>query len=319
VATPSLPRAGSLRRPEMRWWPLRLRTLARAYFAWLEHASTGRWAEAAVKRALELIEPGVHRAVITCGPPHRAHDAGRVVADRTGLPLVVDLRDPWSLVQRLPEAIASPVWLRLAERHERRVVARASLIVANTEPHADALRRAYPAAAERVIAVPNGCDDEPIPAPAGRTRFLVAYAGTIYLDRDPRPLFRAAARLVQALHLTPRDFGIELMGEVAEFDGMPLDQLARAEGVAEFVELYPPAPRAEALQFLARAAVLIVLPQDSSLAVPAKVYEYLEFDAWLLALAEPGSAVERLLRGSGADVAAPSDDGAIAAILRRRY
>src|SRR5205807_5673415 len=41
VATPSLPRAGSLRRPEMRWWPLRLRTLARAYFAWLEHASTG--------------------------------------------------------------------------------------------------------------------------------------------------------------------------------------------------------------------------------------------------------------------------------------
>jgi hypothetical protein len=65
--------------------------------------------------------------------------------------------------------------------------------------------------------------------------------------------------------------------------------------------------------------VLVNLPQDSHLAVPSKVFEYLRFDAWLLVLAEPGSATELLLRDSGADLAAPDDVDAIARILRARY
>ncbi len=39
----------------------------------------------------------------------------------------------------------------------------------------------------------------------------------------------------------------------------------------------------------------------------------------MLALAERGSATELLLRGSGADVVAPSAVDAIAQVLRRRY
>jgi O-antigen/teichoic acid export membrane protein len=319
---PGSPRPGSLARDEMRWWPPSRRGTARHYFAWLEYARTGRWARTAARRGLDLVAGGGYGAVISCGPPHMAHVAALQVAARAGLPLVVDLRDPWSLVQRLPEAIASPVWLRLAARHERRVVARADLVVANTEPHAAALRRRYPAASTRIMAVLNGCDDLPFPAPSReetRDRFVVAYAGTIYLDRDPRPLFTAAARVVRELGLSPADFGVELMGTVAEFDGMPVEALARAAGIGPFVRVHAPASHAAALRFLARASVHVVLPQDSDFAIPAKVFEYMSFEAWMLALAERGSAVEQLLRDSDADVVAPGDVTGIAAALRRRY
>lgn len=299
--------------------PPRPRDLARAYFAWLEYARGRRWAAEAAQVARALVVPGVHRAVISCGPPHFAHDAARDVAQQAGLPFVMDMRDPWSLVQRLPEAIASPVWYRAARRAERRDVADAALVVANTEPCAQAMRRVYPAAASRVIAVPNGCDDDPVPRRQRSTRFVMAYAGTVYLDRDPRPLFRAAARVARDLGLSPRELSLEFMGAVESYDGVPLERLAAVEGIADHVRLIPPGARRAALDFLSRAQLLVMLPQDSDLAIPGKLFEYMRFDAWLLALAERGSATELLLRGSEAEVVAPGDVDRIAAVIRQRY
>lgn len=54
------------------------------------------------------------------------------------------------------------------------------------------------------------------------------------------------------------------------------------------------------------------------MAIPSKVFEYMRFDAWLLALAERGSATEEVLRGSGADVVGPDDVAGIARALALR-
>lgn len=75
------------------------------------------------------------------------------------------------------------------------------------------------------------------------------------------------------------------------------------------------------LQFLANATVLLSLPlaQDRDTSLPAKIYEYVRFNAWLLVLSHPESALSDLLRGSEADLVAPNDLEGIAALMRRRY
>lgn len=299
------------------------REMVRAYFAWLDYARGRLWARRAAFRARSVFQAQIHRAIITSGPPHMAHEAGRRLSRATGLPFVVDLRDPWRLVQRLPESIASPLWYVLAAYYERRAVRQAALIVANTEPHERALRALYPQAADRIITVPNGCDDDPLPeaeraGPSGPRRFVVAYAGTIYLDRNPRPLLRAAARVVAAQQLSPDEFGIELMGEVERFDGVSVMQIAREEGIEAYVRLHPHGTRRDALHFLSQAQLLVILPQDSDLAIPAKMFDYMRCDAWVLALARRDCAVELLLRGSTADVVAPDDVHQIADRLGAR-
>jgi hypothetical protein len=65
--------------------------------------------------------------------------------------------------------------------------------------------------------------------------------------------------------------------------------------------------------------VLVSLPQDSHMAIPSKVFEYMRYEAWLLALAEPASATAALLRDTAADVVRPGDMDALADVLRRRY
>jgi glycosyltransferase involved in cell wall biosynthesis len=312
-------RPASFARNDVRWDLHSPRSVIRAYHSWLDYAASGRWARDAAAVAERLIDPAIHRAIITSGPPHMAHEAGRRVSSKTGVPFIVDMRDAWSLTESLDEEIASPLWLRLAARHERRIVAQAALVVTNTIPFRQAMCTTYPEAADRVIVTMNGCDEDPVPASRPGGRFTIAYAGTIYLDRDPGVLFRAVAQLVTELGLTPADLGIEFIGEVGRYGSLSVTDIARATGLSDFVTIGPPRPHRAALEFLAQATMLVSLPQDHRMAIPAKVFEYLRFDAWVLVLATRDSATGALLRDSGADVVEPDDVEAIVSVLRKRF
>jgi len=164
--------------------------------------------------------------------------------------------------------------------------------------------------------VPNGFDEEPVPVVARDRAFVIAYAGSIYLDRDPRPLLKAVAQVIAERRLTPEDIRLEFMGQV---EGQPVAEVAAEEGVGPFLRWRPPASRKTAMEFQAGATMLVCLYQDSRLAIPAKVYEYMLFDAWLLVLADPGSGTADLLAGTDADVLRPADTEAIAAAISRHY
>lgn len=310
-------RAESIAPEDIRWSNVSRRSASRAYTIWLNRERERGWVAAASRAGLALTHSGAHRAVISSGPPHQAHEAGLRIAKRRALPLIVDLRDPWAIRRRLPEAYASPLYFHFAERDERRVMQAARLIVANTDELRDAMRARYPGT--RAVTVMNGWDEEALPPPGRPDRFVMAYAGSIYLDRDPKPLLRALALVVSRRGLTPAQIGFELMGNVHGFGGLTLETLATQEGVGDYVTVHGRRPRAEALAFLARAAMLVSLPQDSPLAVPSKIFEYMPFAAWLLALAQDGTPTARLLADTGADVAPPGDTERIAAAIDRRY
>jgi hypothetical protein len=310
-------RPDSVPRSEIRWSLTGLRGYVRAYNVWALSREFEQEARELFALARRIIAPNVHDAIISCGPPHSAHEAARRVARESGVPFVVDMRDVWSLIQRCLEPYASPLLVHLMRQQESRVVNEASLIVANTEPVRAALAQAYPQARDRILAVTNGFDDDPIPRTQSGSQFIVAHAGTIYMGRDPRCLFRAARQVVEELNLSPSQFAIRFMG--SNDRGLSLNEMADAAGIGAFVHVEEGGPRARAFEFMAQAQMLVVLPQDWDLSLPAKLFEYIRFDAWLLALAERNSATELVLRDTDADVVSPKDISAIAAVLRTRY
>lgn len=304
-------RPSSLAREETSLRPWSVNDLRRAFFAWLESRQQANWAGEAARIGRHVVTPQT-RVVVSCGPPHMAHDAARKIAATTSLPFVMDLRDPWSQVQRLPEHYASPLWYALAAGHERRCVEAASLIVANTVPARDALAAEYPRAADRIIAVMNGFDGDPLPTrTANVEQFVIAHAGTVYLDRDPRPLFAAVREVAKSHDAGPDRMGIEFLGCTSD----DVRRIAEEEGVADYLELVPFLPRDELARHLSSCAVLVVLPQDSDMAIPSKVFEYLRYPAWILAMADAGSATEQVLRDTPAAVASACDEGALAQLL----
>lgn len=310
-------RPDSIPRRAITWSLTEPRGYIRAYNAWTAYVELTRWAGRAAALARRIADPRVHDAIISSGPPHAAHEAARLVSRRAGLPFVMDMRDVWGLAQRCQEFFASPLLLHLARRYESRAVHRASLVVANTDAARSAMMQAYPEASGRIVTVMNGFDDDPRPPTRQGSQFIVAYAGTIYLDRDPGSLFRAARRVIEELALSPSQFALKFLG--VSDSSVSVAEWAEAEGIAAFVQVGASCPRAQALEFLAQATMLVILPQDTDMAIPAKLFEYVRFDAWLLALAERGSATEVVLRDTAADVVSSTDIDAIAATLRRRY
>ena len=295
-----------------------LRGIMRGYWAWRSYSCHRAWASAAAELALRLRTPE-HFAIVTSGPPHMTHEGGRLASLRSGLPHVMDMRDPWSLSPRLPEAHASPIWLRLAERYERAAVENAALIVANTTPAADALARAYPARRDDIIAAMNGCDEDPIPPSSHGERFTIRYAGTIYTKDDPAALLRGAARVLRERALTPAQFGVDFLGA---FDGpgqIPISAIAHEERIADFVTVTPRQPHAIAMQFMADATMLVTFAGWSTITIPAKTFECVRFDAWLLALSDAGSANDLLLKDTSADSVDTNNVDAIATAISRRY
>ena len=265
-----------------------------------------------------MARAGVHRAVVTSGPPHWTHLAGMRLAAWLRVPFVMDMRDPWSLFERLMEQLASPLTHYFTGSRERRAIEAAALVVANTEQARRALSAKYPQAASRIIAVTNGIDDDPLPPSSLGSKFIIGYAGTVYVHSDMRNLFRAARRVVTELSLTPEEFGIELIGDFDTPIGLPASAIAREENLSAYLTVGGFRPHAEAMERLAHAALLVTLPGFNAFTtIPAKVFECMRFNAWLLALSDPGSATDTLLEGTSADVVAASDVDGIAAALRR--
>ena len=305
---------------ELRFDPASTKSWQRAYHAVAMTEKDKGWALRAAAVGRSIFEGGEHRVVVSCGPPHMVHEGARRLARTHAVPLVLDFRDAWSIAERLPEHFASPVWPRHVGRYEARAVAQAGLVVMNTELARSSMQATYPAAANRIIAVLNGCDEGTIARSyTAGDPFRIAYAGSIYLDRSPATLFRALARVVRELQLAPGDIEIAFMGSVADVAGRPLEAEAADAGVERYVRSHPIGTRREAERFLASAHALINLYQDTHMAIPSKIFEYMRHDAALIVLAEPGSATYDLMRGTPAEVAAPDDVDAIAGAIRRLY
>ena len=123
----------SIAREQMRWPPRTMREFTRLGSAYVVFARDEAWARHAAVMGTSIVRGGVHRAVLSSGPPHMAHEAARRVAAGARLPLIVDMRDPWSLLPMLHETHASLWWYTEARRYERHVLADAAIVIANTD------------------------------------------------------------------------------------------------------------------------------------------------------------------------------------------
>jgi glycosyltransferase involved in cell wall biosynthesis len=279
---------------------------------------TDVFARRAVSLGQALAASQRYDVVVSSGPPHAGHLAAREIAATTGIPFVMDMRDPWSEHTAAPEELRSAAWQRITKIDEDRCIASATAVVVTSDAHEELQVEKYPFLRGRIRTVMNGADQDVVPKSQLGNQFVIGFAGKIYLGRDPRVLFRAAAKVVRETGASPEEFIVEFMGDSA-CNGVPMTAIAQEQGLGDHFRSHGFRPRREALAFLSRAALLVSLPLRTTMTLPAKLFEYMRFDAWLLALAEKGSATEALLRGTGADVVEPEDEANIVRVLRARY
>jgi glycosyltransferase involved in cell wall biosynthesis len=276
------------------------------------------WTLPALYAALRLTRQ-YHPAVIySTGPPHSTHLIAMLLKALTGLPMVIDLRDPW----------ARSKWYRNSNKCQERMqgwleqlcVRVADRIILNTPQLREDFCDAYAKSLHgKFIAMPNGYDPAALPhvesltKQSGRTvgngQIVLCHPGTVYGRRTLRYLLGALQQLTRA----GVSVSFEQIGAID--DSFDLPMYLREQGLSSCVRLAGQLSHDATLQRMAAADVLVVLQPGTANQVPGKLYEMLPFRKPILALTEQGATADIIERFRLGAVVNPVDTGAIASAI----
>jgi len=222
----------------------------------------------------------------------------------TGLPWVLDLRDPMSQDDYPDDPLVRRVWSHV----ERACIRRVSRVIFTAEATRRMYLERYPEflKPEMCVLISNGYDETDFrdlevpaigPVPTGRQIRLV-HSGLIYpVERDPRPMFRAVARLKKMGRLMADR--VQIVFRAPGSEDLYRKLLAERD-IEDLIALEPHVPYRQALQECAQAdGLLLFQAADCDMQIPAKAYEYLRIGKPILAMTTHTGETAALLREVG--------------------
>lgn len=208
-------------------------------------------------------------------------------------PLVLDLRDPWIE----PDGVRYGRLRNRVESHlEGFALRRAAAVVVTAEGlRADLLRR-RPWMERKIHVIPNGYDEEDFASSVvpPTTRFDVVHTGHFYGTKGPSDLFEGIRFWLGSRPELRPSVRVRLVGPERPMDREAavrsgLDQITQFEGVV---------PHAEAVTRLRSCRVAVAVdygPEEASMRVLSKIFEYMRSGRPILLLSSGGNT-ENILR-----------------------
>jgi glycosyltransferase involved in cell wall biosynthesis len=259
------------------------------------------WWPYALPAALKELDRRPIRAIFATGHPFSAHLLGAVLKVTTGLPLVLDYRDEWTL-DGLRSLNLSPHRRRFLfiERMQHRWAVRMAdkvLLVS------DSARRAFDTTfgpSDRFVVVRNGYDDADFAQPElpdlDAHRFNIVYTGsTTEIKSRPKTFLQG---LRQAINDCPWLADIVCAHFVGELDHETTETIV-ALGLQPWVTTPGYVSHPRSVGYLCQADVLVIIVRMFPNVVPGKVYEYLGARKPVLALTSHDGETLELLRKAG--------------------
>ena len=263
------------------------------------------WLAPALRRGSQIARDLPIEACLSVSPRPTAHLVAYRLARRLNIPWVADLALPWSDAYWLtgrPHLIES-----LDKKLEKLVVQSAQRVtVAYPEIGRNLGVRYGHAIADKITVLPTGFDEDLFTGhnPLAPAKFTVVYAGNHFCEegRDGEYFLRA---IDEWLDLNP---GLEEKVEFVFIGKRDEDLLRHRRNMAhpKVVRVEPLTPHRACVQTIRLSNMCVVNTVGNR--IPAKVYECMRAGKSILALTQPGSDLEQMLRNCSIGVAVPPQD-----------
>ena len=263
---------------------LRYGLLPEVFFLWLFSAVPEG------KRWLKKHGPAV---IYSRATKHVSNVAGWFLKRATGLPWIAHFSDPWQAAKYL-----NPVQTAIAEWLERRIFRDADAIVIVNNRLTAEFALLHPGCEKKIHVIPHGYEPlKQLPPPSvniGKRPMQIIHAGSFYIGlREPDDLFKGLGILNQRMPLA----GLVQLTCVGA-DTTRYQSLVDEAGIGGFVSLRESVPFKECQDMVAASDLMLMLdsPRSGGIYLPTKLIEYLPYHKPVLGLAEPDSAVHRVLQ-----------------------
>ncbi len=270
------------------------------------------WLPFAVRTGEAIIRQHRINVIFATGPPFTSLLAGYVLKRRTGRPLVVDYRDPWT--QNVFTQYPTQFHRKIEERLERAVLGSADRVITTTDEMTRGLASKYTFVRNKCETIPNGFDAADflgLTRSAASDRFTIAYTGTLYGLRTAEHFLAALRNVVANNHKVREKIRVVFAG----LKGRDVLKLVHKLGLEDIVRITGFVPHRESLQIMVNADVLLLVMSQrevvgngvGSMMIPGKTFEYLAARRPILALAPDGDA-SALISKTGSGIVVPPDD-----------
>jgi glycosyltransferase involved in cell wall biosynthesis len=276
------------------------------------------WVPFALPKARAIIRRHRIDAVMVTAPPFSQFLVGNALKrEFPHLTLIADFRDEWLEFYLTDFGFGKGEHTRRrAGQIERETVELSDLVVAVTPSTRARIRGRYPGQPDSKFAcITNGYDPEACAGftPRAHTEaetVVVTYVGTVYTPCSPRVYLDVLDGMPEEIRSR---IETRFIGRIADSERQYLEN--RRSAVREFGFL----PHAEAWKSMEETDYLL-LTESSPITLPGKLFEYLATRKPILALAPPGSEVERVIRETGAGVCVdPAGAAAVARMIESAH
>ena len=273
------------------------------------------WLPWALPAALNVLRRRSVQAIYATGTPFSSHILGGILKSMTGIPLVLDYRDEWTL-DPLHSLWRSSQQARFGfvERFQQRwVVNKADKVLLTTDSARSAFIQHY-GNAEKFITVRNGFDpgdfEKAVEPELPRDKFHFAYCGsTLPPVARPDVFLEGLRRGVDQQASLKDRIRVSFVGQLDQQS----EELITRLDLGNYVRVVGYVSHAESVGYLRRADVLLLIAKSFSSRVPGKIYEYIGARKPVLVLApREGESVELLNRVGVGIWADPEDATSVA-------
>ena len=258
--------------------------------------------------------------IYATGGPFSALVLSAWLAKRSGLPLILDLRDPWSIEpnyradrSRLGQWIIDYVEARCFQRAQKIILNTASAHSAYVETYRDRIP------ADRFTFIRNSFDPELYEArkEMGQTEspFTIAYFGNLRPTKNALLFLEAYRKWLDQRELSPEKCQIMMLGEVSSADHDKLNALS----LIPYLQSATPVPFTQAPQVLGQVDLLLdLMGPHHHMQIGGKLYDYLACERPILSIS-PNQELDAIFEETKAGERVDLDVDAIVSAIDRAY
>ena len=263
------------------------------------------WLPFAIKTALKIIRDERIEVIFATGSPWTVLLIGQRLKNLSGIPLVVDLRDPWT--QNINRVWRSQIRYEKETQVESQVLKNADHIITVSEPIREMLIEKYPFTEDKVTVIFNGYDEEDfkdVDRNYQNQKMVISNHGSYYGEKPFRNFLLALRQITLERPELEEKIEVRFIGNQR---WRTIKRTVRELRLSSVVKLTGYVEHAQNIRCLLSSDLLIII-RPQSYAYSAKIFEYLASGKPILALAPTNGVVAELIKKANAGLAVEPDD-----------
>ncbi len=231
--------------------------------------------------------------IITTGPPHSIHLIGLELKRKLNINWISDFRDPWVNLNYLNRFHLLPFVKEYHKKLRDKVINNSDAVIVTSKR----LKDLYSEINSSIFQVTNGYDYNK-PVIKLDKKFSISHVGSLYNERNPEFLWDIIEELSEDLQGFKKDLQINLIGN----NNKKIKQNLSKRVFNDCVECFDYVEHKKAIEFMCSSQVLLMLEVDddeSSYAIPGKLFDYLNSNRPIISIGPEQSEVREILSNTG--------------------